>query len=271
MLTERLGTGRCLVLDYTAYESSQRVALQRDVEMRVYCKTLETPVNTRFFRACLKGLLRRTPVLWERGVVKYDGPLLRYSGEVTTSLGNTLNNIVCIAVARAVADKVDLESVDWLSYLARLPLVVEGDDSVQALPSDCRPEWIDDLLAALGRFGLEVKPEIYSDVSVAGFCGVRWNAVNGHRYSRDPLMALAKLCWTSNSGDLEMVRAMKAEALSIQCPHQPLVAGLCHSLRRNGEVRGVTLDRYDVERYNVMGLRVLPMAGASYRVALTKG
>lgn len=72
--------------------------------MRVYCKCLESPVNTRFFRACLNGLLRRVPVLWERGTVRYEGPLLRYSGEVTTSLGNTINNIVCIAVARAEAE-----------------------------------------------------------------------------------------------------------------------------------------------------------------------
>lgn len=42
-------------------------------------------------------------------------------------------------------------------------------------------------------------------------------------------------------------------------------------MRRDGVARGVSLDRYDVERYNVMGLRVLPMAGSSYRVTLTKG
>lgn len=72
--------------------------------MRVYCRCLETGTNSRFVRACLKGLSRRVPVLWDRGTVKYVGPLLRYSGEVTTSLGNTINNIVCITVARAVAD-----------------------------------------------------------------------------------------------------------------------------------------------------------------------
>lgn len=98
--------------------------------MRVYCRALETPENTTFFRACMAGLKRRVPVLWEGGVVRYDGPLLRYSGEVTTSLGNTINNIVCIAVARATADGLDLTSLDWRAYLADLPLVVEGDDSI---------------------------------------------------------------------------------------------------------------------------------------------
>lgn len=87
-------------------------------------------MNSKFFRACIRGLLTKVPVLWDRGTVKYDGPLLRYSGEVTTSLGNTINNIVCIAVARATADGMDLEQVDWKAYLSRIPLVVEGDDSV---------------------------------------------------------------------------------------------------------------------------------------------
>lgn len=161
--------------------------------------------------------------------------------------------------------------MDWKKWLNVVPLVVEGDDSVQAVPSGAGEEWTQRLLEALGRFGLEVKPEVHPDVSDAGFCGVMWNPANGHRYSRDPLLALAKLCWTSSRGESEMMLAMKAEALSIQSPHQPLFAGLCHHLRRDGVARGVSLDRYDVERYNVMGLRVLPMAGSSYRVKLTKG
>lgn len=152
--------------------------------------------------------------MWDRGTVRYDGPLLRYSGEVTTSLGNTLNNIVCIAVARAVADGLDLAGVDWGAYLSQLPLVVEGDDSVQAIPSG-DAAWVDRLVECLRAFGLEVKPELHSDVSESGFCGVSWNPSNGHRYSRDPLLALAKLCWTSCNTDNDMMLALKAEALSI--------------------------------------------------------
>lgn len=209
--------------------------------------------------------------MWDRGTVKYDGPLLRYSGEVTTSLGNTLNNIVCIAVARAVADGKSLEEVDWRVHLGQLPLVVEGDDSIQALPSGYDAAWLAAFVSTLESFGLEVKPEVHPHVSEAGFCGVSWNPSNGHRYSRDPLLALAKLCWTSSAVNSEMMLALKAEALAIQCPDQPLLAGLCHSLRRDGIACGVSLDRYDVERFNVMGLKVLPMAGASYTVKLTRG
>lgn len=127
------------------------------------------------------------------------------------------------------------------------------------------------MVATLAEFGLEVKPEVHEHPSEAGFCGVSWNPRSGHRYSRDPLLALSKLCWTSSAYDPSMMLALKAEALSIQCPHQPLVAGICSSLRRDGVARGVQLNRYDVERYNVMGLRVLPMAGSAYSVQLTRG
>lgn len=35
--------------------------------------------------------------------------------------------------------------------------------------------------------------------------------------------------------------------------------------------RGVSLDRYDVERYRVSGMEVLPCRGVKYAVQLTRG
>lgn len=78
----------------------------------------------------LRALVQPVKIRWNRGQVTYDGPILRFSGEVTTSLGNTINNIVCVLVARAVADGRDLSSVNWDREVATTPLICEGDDSI---------------------------------------------------------------------------------------------------------------------------------------------
>lgn len=242
--------------------------------MRVYRQTLRSAQNEVFVEDCLRGLQRDVPVDWGRGAVTYRGPVLRYSGEVTTSLGNTLNNIICIVVGRAVADGLDLDTVCWDDYLATCPLVCEGDDSIQAIPGsdpESRGAWCQRLTDCLQRFGLVVKPEVHDHVSTAGFCGCYWNPRTGGRYCRDPLYSLAKLCWTSSAVNHRELLALKAQALALQAPDQPLVAGLVHYLRRDGWAHGVHLDRYDVERYNVLGLGVLPTRGVGYAIRLSKG
>lgn len=180
---------------------------------------------------CLRGLVRDVPIDWSRGTVVYRGPLLRFSGEVTTSLGNTLNNIVCICVARKIAEldlSQDRRSVgdvtieEWRQTLASVPLVCEGDDSVQAIPGCLGANadlWVSKVLDALARFGLIVKPERYDHVSEAGFCGCMWNPHNGHLYSRDPLFTLSKFCWTSGRYNHTAMLALKAQSMATQFPH----------------------------------------------------
>lgn len=158
---------------------------------------------------------------WNRGVITYRGPVLRYSGEVTTSLGNTLNNICCLCVAREVACGHDLARVDWDTVVAEAPFLVEGDDSIQPVPlvdGVADRAYCDRICAALASMGLVVKPEISENAGVAAFCANRYRVRSDGtiaRYSRDPVLSLAKLCWTSSRFNRREMLALKCEAAAI--------------------------------------------------------
>lgn len=96
----------------------------------MYRSTICDESNRDFVETCLAHLVSHARVSWGRGVVDYHGPVLRFSGEVTTSLGNTINNIVAIMVARCAASGLDLDSVDWDEQVECCPVIVEGDDSI---------------------------------------------------------------------------------------------------------------------------------------------
>lgn len=214
-LIARVGDGFVLVCDYTAFESCQRAALQNLCEFRVYRRCLEYTHNVEFVEKVIKILGCDQRVVWGNGLVTYEGPCLRFSGEVTTSLGNTINNICCITYARAKAEGLDLSRLDWDKYIRSIPLVCEGDDSIQTCPSsDGRADmgFVRRFIEALESCGLEVKPEVYARTGEAAYCATRWNPHTGHRYCRDLIYTMGKMCWTSSSSRHLILRAMKAQA-----------------------------------------------------------
>lgn len=133
-LIRRFGDGEVLVLDYTSYECSQTRALRACIEDCIYRQCLSFDTNRDFVNFAIKTLDRDCKIRWGNNALIYKGPSIRFSGEVTTSLGNTLNNLVCILAAyRLAAIDIGYGLVE-MHDLLQIPLVVEGDDSVTKMP-----------------------------------------------------------------------------------------------------------------------------------------
>lgn len=188
VLSERFGEGPVLVADYSSWESCQRLPLQIMGEMQVYRRCLGTTRNYAFLQRCLEGLVAEVPVIWQKGEVVYRGPTMRFSGEITTSLGNTINNILCLLTAYNVAlCSVNGETSKTHKFVVPIT-VVEGDDSVTALPYtdlSAAQDFAQAMCRCLSRLGLSVKAEVHDHVSAAGYCGCQWNPVTMTPIHRD--------------------------------------------------------------------------------------
>lgn len=72
--------------------------------------------------------LTKNVVVRSRNGTMYQGPTCRMSGEMNTSLGNSINNLIIIwSALRVLADEFHCEP----DYNA---VIVEGDDSLCAIP-----------------------------------------------------------------------------------------------------------------------------------------
>lgn len=80
---------------------------------------------------------------------------VRFSGECNTSLGNSINNYVCLKAALMVCG------------VSEAPVVVEGDDAIVAYPDDLDLELF---ISTLQSFGLILKYSIKDNVQFSGFC-----------------------------------------------------------------------------------------------------
>lgn len=214
--------------------------MTRLAEWVVYEKLLHTDVNHHYFSLARRLLTSDVSVTFG-GHARYKGPTLRFSGDMTTSLGNTINNICCIAAARWHAS--GRPRVDWVEFVSRLPLVAEGDDSIQAL-SGLEPQLITDALTALG---LRVKPLVVDSIGDSGYCGVCTDSTATRLYCRDVVTALAKASWAPGDANRLERLALKAQSLCLQYPNMPLVAGFVRLHARDIIVTNVRLDQYEVE------------------------
>lgn len=142
VLESRFGKNcKCLVIDYQSYESSQRIELMQAGEFYVY-RALCSTAATRPLLECVLRMLGGETVLRCRGYkLRARTPAVRFSGEATTSLGNSINNLLCIQACLRVQG------------LSTDRVVVEGDDAIVAQEGLD----VDRFCSDLGRFGLSVK------------------------------------------------------------------------------------------------------------------
>lgn len=86
-------------------------------------------------------------------------PAIRFSGEMNTSLGNTVNNWLMITTS--------------LLYVKADPnrFVCEGDDCLVAVPKGKEEAF----LQTIQRFGMRLKEDRYERPGDAGFCHQWWD------------------------------------------------------------------------------------------------
>lgn len=191
--------------DYTAFESHMIPSVIRSVEGRVYKRMLShvNPGLARFMVKTLSGM----NVCSTRSGVRYKVEGRRMSGDMQTSLGNSVTNY-CLAkmVCRAAGETNPF-------------IIVEGDD---ALVGSDFP--LDETLWQ--KAGFSIKVECVEGPNSAGFCGKVFG--ESCQTIRDPVRFLQTFGWSDaavGAGPKYSAQLLAAKALSaaFENPHCPII------------------------------------------------
>lgn len=215
------------VTDMSAFECSMTAEMQQLVEFVVY-KRILPGVYHKFLDRLLDDV---TAVNVQTGVeLKFSA--IRLSGEMNTSLGNTITNLVSIYSACEILG------------VHEPRCVVEGDDAMVSVPRGVDP---DRYVEVMRSMGYNIKMEAF-DVApgMGGYCSMYWL---GEAYVVDPLKTL--LCWPVGGahGSAEDQLACKAISLATSCPGVPICHGLAaHYLKPRGVMKFNAYERDELER-----------------------
>jgi hypothetical protein len=115
------------------------------------------------------------------GKVTVSSPHGRRSGDLWTSLGNSLLNFLYVLACF---------DMDWDSDIK---IMVQGDDNVVALPFDIDVEYVEEFYAALGM-SISVKKH-YTMTDVEFCSGTFWPTAHGYVWQTLPFRMLCRLGW----------------------------------------------------------------------------
>ena len=199
--------GRAYATDFTAFESHMTPTVMAAIECRVYMYMLKKwPTLASTICTTLMGKNKcrtRTGVsadIWGR----------RMSGDMCTSLGNGLTNIL---LALYIVEK---KTGDYHN----LQGLVEGDDGLFTVSGATLST--DDYLS----LGFSIKMEVFADAKEAGFCQMYFS--DAHQYVKDPNAVLRNFGWSDScvgAGELVRMELLRAKALSLayNLPHCPVL------------------------------------------------
>jgi len=215
--------------DFKSLEASLHGDLKRAVEFRVYHHILKYTKVWKWFSEIMDLLLageRRFVYKW---FVMYILASRRASGEMDTSAGNSLVNLITLNFFAEERGSTDVRCK------------VEGDDGVSTMDGPFpTPE-------DYAKIGMLLESKIVSDVADASFCGLVFDQED-EIVICDPMKVLMRFGWAS----VQYLRArtsrlrslLRAKALSLlhQYPQCPIVSALGHRfayLTRSYDVRDV--------------------------------
>lgn len=195
--------------DYSSFEKHFTAEVMRNIEFVVYEHLLKGSVS-REDRKFLYSILSGVNKLRTRQGHKATVQARRMSGEMCTSLGNTLTNfLICAYVMHSKG--YGLDGFDGL---------FEGDDGLIASNVELNSD-------DFKRCGFDIKLERITNPCSASFCGLIF-AESGQTI-RDPMRFFQGFGWTSSfihAGDAIMLELLKAKSLSAlyETPACPLVS-----------------------------------------------
>jgi len=184
----------------------------------------------------------------------------RMSGDMNTSLGNGIVNLICISYVVWTKG----ESILWAHH----HIIIEGDDSLFALTRKCSVDELD--FAALG---LKVKIESHSNVNTASFCGQVYD-LETMSVLTDPIKVLCRFGYGNgkyvNASARTKLSLLRANAFSMiyQYSGCPVIGALAKRLLEL--TRGVHVKREMIKSYHLKNQEV-PLSELKALPLLRKG
>lgn len=213
---------KILVTDYTSFEAHMTAFMQDSVEMQFYRHMSKEYANKQKRYYMLDTIrakqLRRQKCTSKLG--SYEINATRMSGDMTTSLGNTITNMVII---------------NYIFYLngVRYQSISEGDDGIIGL-SDDAPDFSPKDFEPAGAI---LKVQQVPSLGKAGFCGQYFDESECESLI-DPWYALGTTGWTTANAKmggqkvLDSLLVAKAYSLAFQAPQNPVTRAFADSILR---------------------------------------
>jgi hypothetical protein len=210
VLMEAIGTKFKLIYstDFSSFEA-HFVELLEDVEFQLYEHMLQNIPNKDY----VIGRLRKAMLNWNTCIFKYATVKVwrrRMSGEMSTSLGNGITNLLLIKFIGFLLRQ------DWEPF-------VEGDDGVFGSQVEAPPKkWL------YNNLGLDLKIEASDKVSEASFCGCVFDESDLLTVT-NPMEALTSWAWTNRkyvrASDRTLMELLRAKSLSLlyEYPGHPVL------------------------------------------------
>lgn len=204
--------------DYTAYESHFTRAYYEAIEFVAYDYLVgQNPIAIAILSVFKHAVSRINHIIFTRLTVNVEAT--RMSGEMNTSLGNGLVNLIIISFICNV--------IHGCSVI----LIVEGDDSLFCTTANVTSS---DFL----RCGLTCKLEKHDQIHTASFCGLIYHPLDRNIIT-DPIKVILKTPylprkWCASSNAVHM-QLLKAKAMSIlwQYPGCPILVSYAKWILRN--------------------------------------
>jgi len=226
-----------LETDHTNFEGSISGDTQMACENQFYSRALrhqDKRILTVFRNLATQNVNCRY------GCGKLQMKSIRMSGEMYTSLGNGLTNL--IAMHYCVNQ---ISPVTWDNFNC----IVEGDDGLTNLPKTIDPKSVEEVFKTLG---FEVTMAVHHDATLASFCGKVYNT-RTRTIMTDPTYALNACGWSTSStalnpDNLACLTALKGFSLRSQYTRCPVIWAAAARMIRTGGKNAAELSRF-MDRY----------------------
>jgi hypothetical protein len=183
------------VTDYTSFECHFNDQIMESIEFQVYKYMVQNLPHGEQFINLLRDSMTKSNVLHNKWFKMNLGTAKRMSGEMNTSLGNGLGNLILTLYtsnARHVLNGYNGSVESWIAnYNNYMVGVFEGDDGLCVFHPDATP-----VAADFANLNLLVKLEVFSDLGHASFCGNLFDPVDLIQVT-DPIKVLASFGWSS--------------------------------------------------------------------------
>lgn len=144
--------GHYYVTDHSNFECSATSQVQDAIEAKVYRRFID-PSNHQFLEYITNGIDGQQKIYTRKGVI-IETPVVRNSGEMNTSLGNSILNAISAQVA-------------FKSNGANIDFVVEGDDGLILSDKYVDPK---DIERVMEELGCRIKIEYHHSMETTSFC-----------------------------------------------------------------------------------------------------
>lgn len=239
--------------DFTSFESSIDESIMDACEMVVYERLVSGLAHGSEFLEILREAQLGPQVLKTKyGKIKCKAR--RMSGEMVTSLGNGLTNILVVMFS-LVKSGCEFENIDC---------VVEGDDGlfVFSHPHHSASKVVEAVRATTLNLGFDVKLKYEPEINTASFCGLVFDPVALVNIA-DPVKVVTKTVWGSgyykNTRHNKLLSLLKMKALSTAYQYNgcPIICAYAYWLLRR--LRNVSispaLKYYQRDQYEAQVLK----------------